>query len=238
MLGRGLRPRRRIVSIQQHCCRKASVALRRCRLRATRSFDVAAGLCRARGFMTSADQAANADTTVVGPQPPGILARAAGPIAVGIALLSSLATFLVLAGLTPISPTHYVVITLLLINAATGLLLVAIIAREVWKIVQARRHGRAGSRLHVRIVGLFSIIAAAPAILVSVVASVTLDRGLDRFFSTRTRAVIENSLIVAQAYVREHAQLVRGDAIAVSYDLVRAKPLFDQDRERFRQLLS
>ena len=102
--------------------------------------------------MTSADQAANADTTVVGPQPPGILARAAGPIAVGIALLSSLATFLVLAGLTPISPTHYVVITLLLINAATGLLLVAIIAREVWKIVQARRHGRAGSRLHVRIV--------------------------------------------------------------------------------------
>ncbi len=54
--------------------------------------------------------------------------------------------------------------------------------------MQARRRGRAGARLHVRIVGLFSVIAAAPAILVAVVASVTLDRGLDRLFSTRTRS--------------------------------------------------
>ena len=50
---------------------------------------------------------------------------------------------------------------------------------------------------------LFSIIAAAPAILVAIVASVTLDRGLDRLFSTRTRAAIENSLIVADAYLSD-----------------------------------
>ena len=63
------------------------------------------------------------------------------------------------------------------------LLLIAVIGREVWHVVQARRHGRAGARLHVRIVGLFSVIAAVPAILVAIVASVTLDRGLDRLFS-------------------------------------------------------
>ncbi len=188
--------------------------------------------------MTSADQAALADATVSGTPAPGLFRRIIGPVAVGLALLSSLATLLVMAGLTSIAPTHYVVLSLLLTNAATGLLLVAIIANEVWKVIQARRRGRAGSRLHVRIVSLFSVIAAAPAILVSVVASITLDRGLDRFFSTRTHAVIENSLIVAEAYVREHAQLIRGDAMALSYDLNRAKPLFDQDRERFRQLLN
>ena len=81
------------------------------------------------------------------------------------------------------------------------LLLLGVIGREVWQIVQARRTGRAGARLHVRIVGLFSVIAAVPAILVAIVASITLDRGLD-LFSTRTRAVIENSLIVAQAYLQ------------------------------------
>ena len=54
--------------------------------------------------------------------------------------------------------------------------------------MQARRRGRAGARLHVRIVGLFSVIAAVPAILVAIVASVTLDRGLDRWFSGRTQA--------------------------------------------------
>ena len=49
--------------------------------------------------------------------------------------------------------------------------------------MQARRRGRAGARLHVRIIGLFSVIAAVPAILVAIVASITLDRGLDRWFS-------------------------------------------------------
>ena len=72
------------------------------------------------------------------------------------------------------------VVTLLGVNAVAVLLLLAIIAREVWNIVQARRRGRAAARLHVQIVGLFSVIAAAPAVLVAVVASITLDRGLDR----------------------------------------------------------
>ena len=93
-----------------------------------------------------------------------------------------LTTFLVLAGLTPIIPTHNVVVSLLLVNGVAVLLLLGIIGREVWQIVQARRHGRAGAHRHVRIVRLFSVIAAAPAVLVAVVASVTLDRGLDRLF--------------------------------------------------------
>jgi two-component system nitrogen regulation sensor histidine kinase NtrY len=164
--------------------------------------------------------------------------RALGPIAAGLALLSAFATFVVLADLTPLSPTHEVVVTLLLINAFTVFLLIGVITWEVWMVVQARRRGRAGARLHIRIVALFAVIAAVPAILVAVVASVTLDRGLDRLFSTRTKAVIENSLIVADAYLREHAQLIRGDIMAMAYDVSRAKPLFEQDRERFRQFFT
>ena len=133
------------------------------------------------------------------------------PVAVGVALLSALATFLVLSGLTPLPPTHNVVVSLLGINALAALILIAVIAREIWQIVQARRHGRAGARLHVRIVGLFAIIAAVPTILVAIVATITLDRGLDRFFSARTQPIIENSLVGREAYLREHAQMIRGD---------------------------
>jgi two-component system nitrogen regulation sensor histidine kinase NtrY len=164
--------------------------------------------------------------------------RFVGPVAVALALLSALVTFVVLAGLTPISPTHRVVVSLLAVNAATVVILLGLIGREVWQLVQARRRGRAAARLHVRIVGLFSIIAAVPAILVAIVASVTLDRGLDRLFSTRTRSLVENSLIVAEAYLREHTQTIRADAAAMAYDVARAKPLFDQDRDRFRQGLT
>lgn len=164
--------------------------------------------------------------------------RVLGPLAAALAMLSAFTTFVVLADLTPITPTHAVVVTLLLINAATVILLVGIIAHEVWLVVQARRRGRAAARLHVQIVGLFAVIAAVPAILVAVVASVTLDRGLDRLFSTRTKAIIENSLTVADAYLQEHAQMIRGDIMAMSFDVTRAKPLFDSERERFKQFFT
>ena len=164
--------------------------------------------------------------------------RLLGPIAAGLALLSAIVTFVVLADLTPIAPTHDVVVTLLLANALTVFILLGVIASEVWQVVQARRRGRAAARLHIRIVSLFAVVAAVPAILVAVVASITLDRGLDRLFSSRTKQVIENSMMVADAYLQERAQTIRGDLLAMAFDVGRAKPLFDQDRDRFRQFLT
>ncbi|WP_424632002.1 ATP-binding protein [Bradyrhizobium sp. SYSU BS000235] len=166
------------------------------------------------------------------------LRRLLVPLAVGLALFSTFLTFVVLTGLTPLVPTPRVVITFLLINGATILLLLAIVVREVWQIIQARRQGHAAARLHVRVVSLFAVIAVLPAVLVSVAANVTLERGLDRVFSTRTRAMIENSLVVANAYVGEHAKLIRGDIIGVASDISRAGALFDLDRESFRQILT
>src|SRR5262245_29647153 len=189
--------------------------------------------------MTSASEAAAPETAVAGklvsPRP-GTLA--VNMLAVALALLSALATFLVLANLTPISPTHNIVVTLLAINAITVVFLVVIIVREVWQVVQARRYGRAGARLHVSIVGLFSIIAAAPAVLVAVVASVTLDRGLDRFFSNQTRALIQNSVAVADSYVKEHAQSLARETVGMAIDLSRAKQLSEQDHDRYKQLFT
>jgi len=172
----------------------------------------------------------------------GILRRWVAPFAVAIALLSAFLTFVVLSGLTPIEPTRQVVYSFLLINAATILLLVAIIIREVWLVVQARRRGRAAARLHVQIVSLFSVIAVLPAVLVAIVANVTIDRGLDRLFSGLTRQVIQNSLIIARAYTNEHAQLIRGDVLGMANDVSRAQPLFYPEngwaRATFRDLLS
>jgi two-component system, NtrC family, nitrogen regulation sensor histidine kinase NtrY len=186
--------------------------------------------------MATVDQVAALDSAGIAPVP--FMSRLIGACAVGVALLSATATFLVLAGLTPIAPVHEVVVELLLGNLVTGALLLGIIGHEVWKVVQARRRGRAGSRLHVQIVSLFAVIAAVPTVLVSVVASTTLDRGLDRFFSTRTRAMIEQSVIVANAYVSEHAEAIRGDLLAMAYDLGRAKPIFDSDRDQFQKVIS
>jgi two-component system nitrogen regulation sensor histidine kinase NtrY len=188
--------------------------------------------------MTIVGQAATAELAAAATAVPSRSIRVLGATAVTLALLSALATFVVLANLTPILPTHEVVLTLLLVNAVTVLLLSGVIGWEVGRVVQARRRGRAGARLHVRIVALFSLIAAVPAILVAIVASITLDRGLDRLFSQQTQSLIQNSLIVAEAYLREQARSLRGDAIATAIELARAKPLFDANREEFHKFVN
>ena len=151
--------------------------------------------------MTTVEQVAPVDPAAAAAPMP-IASRLFGAIAVGVALLSATATFLVLAGMTPIDPVQSVVLTLLAVNAGTSVLLLAIIGLEVWVVIQARRLGHAGSRLHVQIVSLFAVIAAVPTVLVAVVASTTLDRGLDRYFSSSTRAIIKASGFVANAYLR------------------------------------
>jgi len=161
-----------------------------------------------------------------------------GPMAVVAALLSALTTCLVLANLTFVSPTYNVVVTLLAVNFVTVLLLLAIIGREVWHIIQARRRGSAGARLHIQIAILFSAIAVVPAVLVAVVASINLDRGLDRLFLIRTRAVMENSVIVSNAYLKEHERSIQAETNFMANDVAKAKSLFDQDIDRFRQGLT
>jgi two-component system nitrogen regulation sensor histidine kinase NtrY len=188
--------------------------------------------------MTSVDtSAAQFDPSLA--EPKGLtLRRLLAPFAIGLALLSAFLTFVVLTGLTRIEPTREVAVSFMLMNGATILVLVGIILREVWQVMQARRRGRAAARLHVQIVSLFSVIAVLPAVLVAVVANVTIDRGLDRLFSGPARDVIQNSLIIARAYMQGHAQLIRGDIMGMANDIAHARPLYDQDRKSFRELLT
>src|SRR5690348_8788529 len=129
--------------------------------------------------MATIQDTAPADVMAVSASSSRRTMRIVGPLVVILALLSALATFMVLAGLTPIPASHEVVLSLLGINAVAVLLLLGIIVLEIWPVVQGRRRGRAGARLHVSIVSVFSVIAAAPAILVALVGSVTLDHGVD-----------------------------------------------------------
>jgi two-component system, NtrC family, nitrogen regulation sensor histidine kinase NtrY len=164
--------------------------------------------------------------------------RLLAPVAIGLALLSAFLTFVVLTGLTRIEPTRQVAVSFILMNGATILVLVGIIFREVWQVMQARRRGRAAARLHVQVVSLFSVMTVLPALLVAFVANVTIERGLDRLFSGPTREVIQNSQSIARAYLNEHAQLIRGDILGMANDVAHARPLFDQDRQSFREFLT
>jgi two-component system, NtrC family, nitrogen regulation sensor histidine kinase NtrY len=166
------------------------------------------------------------------------ISRALGFVAVVALLVTGTATFLILVGLAPLAPTNKVVTTALLINSVLVAALVFLIARDVWIILQARRKGRAAARLHVRIVGLFAIVAAVPAILVAIVASITLNQGLDRWFEQRTRQIVGSSVNVARAYMDESRRVLTGNTISLAFELDRARQIYSLDPNGFRNLIT
>ena len=137
-----------------------------------------------------------------------------GVVAVVGALVTAAISFAILVGVTPITPDETTTLALIGINTAFVLFLIGLIGREVHRIAVARRRGKAASRLHVRIVAMFSLVAVLPAILVAVIASITLDIGLDRWFEIRTKTIINSSLSIAEAYVQgERPQPSGHDAV-------------------------
>ena len=161
-----------------------------------------------------------------------------GPIAVLTALASALATFLVLSGATPIMPTHDVVLWVFFLNGILILLLLGIVAWQTKRLVRQRRAGAAAAGLHVRIVGLFSLVAVLPAILVAVVATVTLERGLDPWFTGSIKELMSNTVEIAHSYRETQCRTLARETQLMAADLNRAKVLYDADRKVFRDFLN
>ncbi len=157
----------------------------------------------------------------------------AGVAVVVLSILCGLATYLILTGLAPVKPNRELIAGLMAANLVLVALMAGMIGWQIWKLVQARSHGIAGAGLHIRLVGLFSLIAALPAIIVALFATVTLSRGLDTWFSDRTRSVVDSSVAVAQSYIRETAERIREDVVSISNDLNQQRPLFDTDQQAF-----
>lgn len=156
-----------------------------------------------------------------------------GVVAIAAALVSAAVSFAILIGVTPITPDSTTTLVLIGINAVFVLILIGLIVVEIQRIAMARRHGKAASRLHVRIVTMFALVAALPALLVAIVASITLDIGLDRWFEIRTRTIINSSLSIAEGYVQENARNLQSTTLSMANDLDNARALYGLDRSGF-----
>ncbi|HZH27020.1 MAG TPA: PAS domain-containing sensor histidine kinase [Azospirillaceae bacterium] len=140
------------------------------------------------------------------------------------ALGAGVATYRALSELPPFGNDPDTLTLLLTLDLALVLLLGAFVARRIVSLWIERRRGLAGSRLHVRLVALFSLLAVVPTIMVAVFSGVFIYVGLQSWFSDRVRTAITESLAVAQAYLHEHQQTIRADVLAMANDLNRAAP--------------
>lgn len=97
------------------------------------------------------------------------------------------------------------------------LLVAALVLRRVMRIMAERRLEFAGSRLHLRLSGVFAFLALMPTILVAIFAVFTVNFGLEGWFSERVRNVVGSSLAAAQAYEDEHRKDLTEDVLSFAY---------------------
>ncbi len=105
---------------------------------------------------------------------------------------------------------------ILLADLVYVLVVAALVLQRVAQMVAARRAKSAGSRLHLRLTGVFAIVALIPTVLVAVFAALTVNIGLEGWFSDRVRQVVGNSSSAAQAYEAEHQQDLIQDALVLA----------------------
>ncbi len=144
------------------------------------------------------------------------LLLAAGALALGIG------TFVLLSGGVSLSLQPNVMFGLVLANLVVLLLLGAVLAGRLTRVWVERRRGSAGSRLHVRLVMLFSVVAVTPTIVVAVFATAFFTLGIQGWFNDRVRTALNEGLEASRGYLEEHRNNIRTDALGMAYDLVKA----------------
>ncbi|MGV8830675.1 MAG: ATP-binding protein [Devosia sp.] len=164
--------------------------------------------------------------------------RVLGFVIVIASVLMSSISFLILSGTTNIEPSTTMWTVIWIVTGVLVLLMIALVLTEAMLLVQARMRKQAGAGLQIRMVTMFALVAAIPAVLVAVVATIALNQGLDQWFSERTRAMVESSRLVARSYMLEHAQVLRDDIIWTATELEQAKSTYDTDPERFQGILT
>src|SRR6266576_2972436 len=155
----------------------------------------------------------------------------------GAALVSGVLTYLTITALAPYNPAPATMVVLIVVDLSLVLALAGLIAWRLTRLWTERRSGAAGSKLHLRLVAMFCAIAVMPAILVAIFAAVSLNLGIEAWFSERVQTALANSVSVADAYVAEHKEVIKGDILAMASDLDRRRDLIN-NAEQFKELLA
>ena len=161
-----------------------------------------------------------------------------GAVAVAFALLCALATFFMLSGLTPLVIDDRAALAIFIANVVSLIVVIALVVVEGWSLISAWRAGAAGSGLHFRVVRAFSIAAAAPAAVIAIVGSITINQAISPAFLHDVRGFIFNTAEAARLFRQSQCRSLLQEAQLTAADLDRAKPMYDADRALFHEFFA
>jgi two-component system, NtrC family, nitrogen regulation sensor histidine kinase NtrY len=143
--------------------------------------------------------------------------------------ITSMALFVLISGATvyfflnqkpqsePLAPVAAAM--LLIVNLIPATTLLVLFGRRL--ALRRAQIGNIGSkqRLHVRLVGTFSLIAAIPTLLLVIFSSLLFQSGVQFWFSSSARNVLENAGALANGYYEEKRRDVADETATMAGDL-------------------
>ncbi len=129
--------------------------------------------------------------------------------------------------------TPALVAAIMIVNLVPAMALIVLIGSRVARARAVRSMAGGNGRLHVRLVALFSLIAAAPTLLVVIFASLLFQFGVDFWFSDRSRGMFENAANLAEGYYQENQRQVGANTYAMAADLGKQMSLVPIDSPAF-----
>ena len=145
----------------------------------------------------------------------------------------AIATFAVVSGPLEDGSNTLALRLILLADLIYVLLVAALVLQRVFRLILSRRNKSAGSRLHLRLTGVFGLLALIPTVLVAAFALLSINLGFEGWFSERVQTVLGTSLTTAQAYENaERAELLRdGMDLAGYLNNIRQTDFFMNDAD-------
>ena len=125
---------------------------------------------------------------------------------------------------------------LLVANLVPAMALMVLFARRLARRRAARTSLGLKSRLPVRLVAIFSVIAAVPTLLVVIFASLLFQYGVEFWFSDRARGMLENATTLARENYDREVERVSLEAVAMSGDLSGYLNSLPMESEEFQRL--
>jgi two-component system nitrogen regulation sensor histidine kinase NtrY len=135
-------------------------------------------------------------------------------------ILSVIATYFAIAETeNHFGPDPHRIIGLILINLILFCALAVLVSRRALSLWFALRRRSTGSKLQTQILLMFSFLTITPALMVSIFSAVFFHFGIQSWFNQRINISLKESVAVAEAYLAEHREIIRNDAISITNNI-------------------
>lgn len=131
--------------------------------------------------------------------------------------------------------TPPLVALLLVANLIPGVAILVLLGRRIAQRRAADSPIGGRGQLHVRLVALFSMLAAVPMVLVTIFASLLFQYGVEFWFSDRARGMLENASVLVRENYDEEVRRVMAEAATMSGDLSQALRAAPVDSRFFQE---